>query len=91
MLELQRKTELEAEISTPFSDPEVFNPSWRTSTALALAGGIYADRAFDRLQILADALEDAGCENADILSHCRDPKLTHVRGCWAVDLVLAKN
>jgi hypothetical protein len=63
--------------------------SWLTSTVVALARGIYADRAFDRLPILADALQDAGCENADILTHLRgnDP---HVRGCWALDLILGK-
>ena len=43
----------------------------------------------DRLAILADALEDAGCDNADILNHCRQPG-EHVRGCWVVDLVLGK-
>jgi hypothetical protein len=51
--------------------------------------GIYNDRAFDRLPILADALEDAGCDNADILNHCRQPG-EHVRGCWVVDLILGK-
>lgn len=63
---------------------------WRTSTVTDLAHGIYEDRAFDRLPILADALQDTGCDNDDILSHCRDTSLTHVRGCWVVDLVLDK-
>jgi hypothetical protein len=54
-----------------------------------LAQSIYTDRAFDRMPILADALEDAGCDNADILNHCRQPG-EHVRGCWAVDLILGK-
>jgi hypothetical protein len=40
-------------------------------------------------EILADALQDAGCDNADILGHCRGPG-PHVRGCWVVDLVLGK-
>jgi hypothetical protein len=62
---------------------------WLTPTVMALAGGIYADRAFDLLPILADALEDAGCDNADILAHCRDPG-PHVRGCWVLDLILGK-
>jgi hypothetical protein len=65
------------------------NPAWRTSNVTALAQSIYDDRAFDRLPILADALEDAGCDNADILNHCRQPG-EHVRGCWVVDLVLGK-
>jgi hypothetical protein len=68
--------------------PVIANPSWLTSTVTALARGIYADRAFDRLPILADALQDAGCDHHDILAHCRDTQLTHVRGCWVVDLVL---
>jgi hypothetical protein len=63
---------------------------WQTSTVLALAEGIHADRAFDRMPIFADALEDAGCDNADILSHCRGDG-PHVRGCWVVDLVLGKS
>jgi hypothetical protein len=54
------------------------------SKATALAQGIYADRTFDRLPVLADALEDAGCDNEDILAHCRGPG-SHVRGCWVVD------
>jgi hypothetical protein len=63
--------------------------AWLTSTVTSLAQAIYADRAFDRLPILADALEDAGCSNADILAHCRGGG-EHVRGCWVVDLLLAK-
>jgi hypothetical protein len=69
--------------------PVTLNPAWRTSNVSALAQSIYDDRAFDRLPILADALEDAGCDNADILNHCRQPG-EHVRGCWVVDLVLEK-
>lgn len=71
-----------AELITP-------SPSWLTSTVLSLAEGIYADRAFDRLPILADALQDAGCDNIDILAHCREAG-PHARGCWVVDLVLGK-
>ena len=62
---------------------------WNDSTPFKLALTIYDDRAFDRLPLLADALEDAGCTNADMLAHCRQPG-PHVRGCWAVDLVLGK-
>ena len=67
-----------------------FDPAWNTVTATSLAQAIYDDRAFDRLPILADALEDAGCTNRDILDHCRLPG-EHVRGCWVVDLVLGKS
>jgi hypothetical protein len=69
--------------------PVTINPAWRTSNVTALAQSIYADRAFNRMPILADALEDAGCDNADILNHCRQPG-EHVRGCWVVDLLLGK-
>jgi hypothetical protein len=69
--------------------PVVFDASWRTETAVALAAGIYEHRAFDRLPILADALEEAGCDQADVLTHCRGPG-PHARGCWVVDGVLGK-
>jgi hypothetical protein len=71
--------------------PVAFNPAWRTSDVRLLAQGIYDAKAFDRMPILADALQDAGCDNEDILMHCRDASLTHVRGCWVVDLVLGKS
>ena len=69
--------------------PVAVAPARLTPTVLSLAQGIYADRAFDRLPILADALHDAGCDNDDLLTHLRgsDP---HVKGCWALDLVLGK-
>jgi len=62
---------------------------WNDRTIPKMAEAIYTDRAFDRLPILGDALEDAGCTNRDILDHCRGPG-PHVRGCWVVDLVLDK-
>lgn len=65
------------------------DPEWRTSTVRSLAEGIYRDRAFDTMPILADALQDAECDNADILNHCRQPG-EHVRGCWVIDLLLGK-
>jgi hypothetical protein len=65
------------------------DPAWRTETVLALARGVYEERAFDRMPILADALQDAGCDNEDVLNHCRGPG-PHARGCWVVDLVLGK-
>jgi hypothetical protein len=65
------------------------DPSWRTSTVLALANGVYDEKAFDRMPILADALQDAGCDNDHILNHCRGPG-PHVRGCWVIDGVRDK-
>jgi hypothetical protein len=67
-----------------------FNAAWLTSDVLALARGIYEERAFDRMPILADALQDAGCNSDDVLNHCRDVNQPHVRGCWVVDLLLGK-
>ncbi|MDY3558908.1 hypothetical protein R5W23_006084 [Gemmata sp. JC673] len=69
--------------------PVAADPAWLTSNVVALATGIYTDHAFDRMPILADALQDAGCDNADILTHCRN-EAQHVRGCWVVDLLLGK-
>jgi hypothetical protein len=58
--------------------------SWNDGTVVALAGAIYDEQSFDLLRILADALEEAGCTEADILAHCRQQG-EHVRGCWVVD------
>jgi hypothetical protein len=63
---------------------------WKGGTVLRLAQSIIDDGAFDRLPILADALEDAGCDTADILAHCRGGG-EHVRCCWVVDLLLGKS
>jgi hypothetical protein len=64
--------------------------AWNDGAIPKMAQSIYDDRAFNRLPRLADALEDAGCDDADILSHCRTPG-EHVRGCWVVDLLLGKS
>jgi hypothetical protein len=69
--------------------PVTLDPLWLTPTTVAVAHGIYDDRAFDRMPILADALQDAGCEVPDILDHCRGEG-PHVRGCWVVDAILGK-
>src|SRR5262249_36972728 len=71
----------------PSPRPVTFEVAWKPSVVVGLAQAIYDERAFDRMPILADALQDAGCEDADILGHCRSSGL-HVRGCWVVDLVL---
>jgi hypothetical protein len=74
--------------SNPFRAVAV-DPGWLTPGVVEVARTIYEDRAFDRMPELADALEEAGCANADILAHCRGPG-PHIRGCWMVDLLLGK-
>ena len=69
--------------------PVAFDPRWRTSDVVGLARAIYEDKAFERMPILADALMDAGCEEEQVISHCRGDG-PHVRACWVVDLVLGK-
>lgn len=69
--------------------PVALDPSWRTGAVVALTTGIYEERAFERMPVLADALEDAGCANPDVLAHCRSGG-PHARGCWVVDLLLGK-
>jgi hypothetical protein len=91
--ELNRRRCLRHDIVGPLQLRSIaVNPTclmWNDSTIPKLAQAIYEERAFDRLPILADALEEAGCTNQDILNHCRHPG-EHVRGCWVVDLVLGK-
>lgn len=68
----------------------VINPSWLTSTVLTIANQMYDSREFSAMPILADALQDADCDNERILDHCRQPG-QHVQGCWVIDLLLAKD
>jgi hypothetical protein len=70
--------------------PVAFDPAWRTSAAIALASQMYESRDFGNMPILADALQDAGCDSEEVVAHCRDPQQVHVRGCWVVDLVMGK-
>ena len=69
--------------------PASFDAAWRTADALGLARSAYESRDFGLLPVLADALEEAGCDSADLLSHLRGGG-PHARGCWALDLVLGK-
>ena len=89
---IQTSPEMAAAVRDIFGNPfrpVVFDKSWRTSSAIALAKTMYDARRFDAMPILSDALQDEGCEDAEILGHCRNPG-AHVRGCWVVDLVLGK-
>jgi hypothetical protein len=63
--------------------------AWEDGTVRKLAEGIYQDQAFDRLPVLADALEEAGCADEQVLAHCRAGG-PHARGCWLLDLLLGK-
>lgn len=72
----------------PFA-PITFLPEWRTEAAVSLARGIYEDGAWERLPVLADALEDAGCDSAELLKHCREPG-GHVKGCHVIDAILGQ-
>ena len=96
----ERKLEEEAQVAllrdlfgnpyrpAPPSAPALL--AWNDGTVVRLAQAIYDERTFDRLPVLADALEDAGCTDGEVLAHCRQPG-THVRGCWVVDLILSKD
>ena len=78
--------------ATSSATPSVPSRSHRTGARpppSLFAQQMYESRDFSAMPILADALQDAGCDNADILDHCRGPG-PHVRGCWVVDLVLGK-
>jgi hypothetical protein len=92
-------------IGNPFR-PVSLDRGWLTSTVVALASRIYAERAFDLMPILADALMDAGCGNDEVLNHCRGGRGdrgepaggsphqadgVHVRGCWVVDLLTGRS
>jgi hypothetical protein len=63
--------------------------AWLTSEMRVLADGIYAERAFDRMHLVAGALEASRCPNADLIEHCRSGE--HARGCWVVDLLLGRD
>ena len=75
-------------VGNPFR-PVADSPSWRNEITVAIASLMYESREFSAMPILADALQDAGCDSAEVLDHCRGPG-PHVRGCWVVDGVLGK-
>jgi hypothetical protein len=80
-------------VGCPFGHRPTIDAEWLTWTAGTigeLAQAIYSQRAFDRMAVLADALEEAGCTNAEVLDHCRAPQC-HVRGCWVIDALLCQN
>jgi hypothetical protein len=90
--------EFECQVLRDLVGPLLFRPvqyspwwlSWADGTVAKLAHQIYAEKDFASLPVLADALTEAGCDDPDILSHCRQPG-EHVLGCWVVDLLLGKS
>jgi hypothetical protein len=79
------------EVFRPFPRPGSLGwLGWQGGTVTRLAEGVSQERAFGEMPILADALEDAGCTDDGLLAHLRSAG-PHVRGCWALDLVLGKS
>jgi hypothetical protein len=73
----------------PFRPVKV-EPSWLTPVVVSLANSIYDGRDFAAMPVLADALEEAGADNHEVLQHLREEGVRHVRGCWCLDLLLGK-
>jgi hypothetical protein len=72
----------------PLRPPGVF--PWNDGPVGRMAQVIYDERTFEHLPILADALEDAGCDVAEVVQHCRGEG-PHLRGCWVLDRILDRN
>jgi hypothetical protein len=96
MFKQRREDEMSAQamilrdiIGNPFR-PANIGPEWLVPSVLTLARTIYDERAFGGMPGLGDALEEAGCDNADILSHCRSGT-EHAPGCWVVDAILGRS
>jgi hypothetical protein len=78
---------LVADVVGPLDHPDL-DPAWRTPTAVSLAQQVLQERDEVAMLVLADALEEAGCTDEELLAHCRGPG-PHVRGCWALDAIFA--
>jgi hypothetical protein len=79
-------------LGNPFCPPVAVDAAWLEwdgGAVRRLASAVYAERAFDHLPVLADALEDAGCADPVLLAHLRG-RGVHALGCWALDLLLGK-
>jgi hypothetical protein len=79
-------------LGNPFHALPAIDPSilvWNTAAVHRLAQSIYDDRAFTAMPVLGDALEEAACDNAAVLSHCRGSG-PHIRRCWVLDILLEK-
>ena len=69
--------------------PVSLNPAWLTANVVGLANSVYDARAFHDLPILADALQDSGCDDEGVLSHCRGEG-PHARGCFVIDMLTGR-
>lgn len=85
---LQRFKAFHRDLVSPLKDPAEFAAAWRTPAVIALARSMYQSRDFSRMEDLAEALQQAGCEQQSILEHCRAKGAVHVRGCWLIDAIL---
>jgi hypothetical protein len=87
----------QASLARDISGPLPFRPvaihphvlAWNDRLVIRLAQAIYDERRWGDMPLLGDALMDSGCDNEEILAHCRSGG-DHVRGCWVVDLLLGK-
>jgi hypothetical protein len=82
------QSDLLRDIFHPFH-PLAPQPAWLTEEVKLLTQEMYRDRLFNRMPKLADALASAGCQDADVLDHCRGSG-PHVRGCWVIDLLMGR-
>jgi hypothetical protein len=90
-LEEDAQADLFREIAAHLLLPATFDPLWRIfddGIVVKLAQGIYEERAYERMPVLGDALEEAGCTCPEMLQHCRQSPGEHTRGCWVLDLCL---
>ncbi|MFM8273371.1 MAG: hypothetical protein ACKODX_13740 [Gemmata sp.] len=84
------QAELLRDVFPPPGVPVRFAAAWRTDTVVALAREVDATGDYAAVPILADALQDAGCDSPVMLERCRTPSGVHCRGNWVVDLVLGR-
>ena len=85
----QQAVLLRCMFGNPFR-PVFLDSAWLTPNVVSLAQTIYDNRAFERMPILGDAIEETGCGNTNAIDHCRS-QTEHVRGCWVVDALIGKN
>jgi hypothetical protein len=88
----QSSCDLARDLLGEFYYPTLVPPEWlrwQDGAVVKMARAIYDDRSFTDLPILADALEDAGCQDERLLGHCRG-QAEHARGCWALDALLGR-